>query len=240
MQYNSSFIVSGIIAFSIYFFMCFLVVLYIFSSNKSAINITPGSTTIELELIDNISNEKKVAKKVDRIIEEVEQAASALNKKTPDLKSLFANVKDTASIIVKEDVNNVKASIDPSRFKSNFEKEQKSSNIKIDKLLEDEETTSNTKYKSSSKGDANDDYANKLYEILQAGAPISQNVTIVVSVIVIVDKNGKFDYKFQKKSMDITYNEALEMYLDSQREIPYPIPPNGKTVRYSVDFKFEG
>jgi len=241
MQYNSSFIVSGIIAFFVYFFMCFLVIVYIFAPNKKAINITPGSTTIELELIDNLSDSKKIAKKVDKIIEEeIEQSASASNKKTPDLKSLFANVKDTALDIAKEDINNVQKSIDPSRFKSNFEKEQRSSNIKIDKLLEDDETTSNTKAKSSAKGDANDDYGSKLYEILQAGAPISQNITIVASVIVIVDKNGKFDYKFQKRSMNVAYNEALERYLNSQKEVQYPIPPNGKTVRYSVDFKFEG
>ena len=37
----------------------------------------------------------------------------------------------------KEEVNNVEKSIDPKRFKSKFEK-KKSSNIKIDKLLEDE------------------------------------------------------------------------------------------------------
>ena len=56
----------------------------------------------------------------------------------------------------------------------------------------------------------------------------------------MVDENGKFDYKIQKASSDEGYNEALKSYLDTQRGVPYPIPPNGEGVRYSVDFKFEG
>ena len=56
----------------------------------------------------------------------------------------------------------------------------------------------------------------------------------------MVDENGKFDYKIQKASSDEGYNEALKSYLDTQRGVPYPIPPNEKGVRYSVDFKFEG
>ena len=63
---------------------------------------------------------------------------------------------------------------------------------------------------------------------------------IIVKVIVMVDENGKFDYKIQKASSDEGYNEALKSYLDTQRGVPYPIPPNGEGVRYSVDFKFEG
>ncbi|MFV7790820.1 TonB C-terminal domain-containing protein [Aliarcobacter lanthieri] len=243
MQNNSSFIVSGIIAFSIYFFICFLVMFYIFTPNKDAINITPNSTTIELDMIEEVAEKKMVERKVEKIIKQeevVEKSTSASNEKKPDLKSLFANVKETAPKVVKEEVNNIEKSIDPKRFKSKFEKEKKSSNIKIDKLLEDEKTTTDSKVKSSAKGDANDDYGSKLYEILQAGAPISYDTTIVARVIVMVDANGRFDYKFQSKSKDEAYNEALRSYLDTQKGVSYPIPPNGKGVRYSVDFKFEG
>ena len=52
----------------------------------------------------------------------VEKATSASNEKRPDLKSLFANVKETAKTVAKEEVNNVEKSIDPKRFKSKFEK----------------------------------------------------------------------------------------------------------------------
>ena len=242
MQNNSSFIISGIIAFFIYFSICFLVMYYIFSPIKESINITPRSTTIELDMIEEIAEKKMVERKTEKIVKEevVEKSTSASNEKKPDLKSLFANVKETSNKVVKEEVNNVEKSIDPKRFKSKFEKEKKSSNIKIDKLLEDEKTATDSKLKSSAKGDKSDDYASKIYEILQAGAPISQDTKVLAKVIIMVDENGKFDYKIQKASSDEGYNEALKSYLDTQRGVPYPIPPNGKGVRYSVDFKFEG
>src|SRR5574344_1267432 len=213
MQNNSSFIISGIIAFFIYFSICFLVMYYIFSPIKESINITPSSTTIELDMIEEIAEKKMVERKTE-------------------LKSLFENVKETSNKVVKEEVNNVEKSIDPKRFKSKFEKEKKSSNIKIDKLLEDEKTATDSKLKSSAKGDKSDDYASKIYEILQAGAPISQDTKVLAKVIIMVDENGKFDYKIQKASSDEGYNEALKSYLDTQRGVPYPIPPNGKGVRY--------
>src|SRR5574344_857419 len=139
MQNNSSFIISGIIAFFIYFSICFLVMYYIFSPIKESINITPSSTTIELDMIEEIAEKKMVERKTEKIVKEevVEKSTSASNEKKPDLKSLFANVKETSNKVVKEEVNNVEKSIDPKRFKSKFEKEKKSSNIKIDKRSEE-------------------------------------------------------------------------------------------------------
>ena len=63
--------------------------------------------------------------------------------KKPDLKSLFANVKETSNKVVKKEVN-IEKSIDQ-KIKSKFEKREKSSNIKIDKLLEDEKTATDSK-----------------------------------------------------------------------------------------------
>lgn len=243
MQNKTSFIISGIIAITVYLSFCLLVMIYIFSPTKEQINITPSSTTIELEMIEEIAEKKMVQKKVEKIIEKeevVEKATSASNEKRPDLKSLFANVKETAQKVVKEEVNNVEKSIDPKRFKSKFEKEKKSTNIKIDRLLEDEKTATDSKVKSSSKGEKNDDYASKIYEILQSGAPISQDTNLVAKVVIMIDENGKFDYKFQKVSGDAAYDASLRAYLDGQRNVAYPVPPTGKVVKYSVDFKFEG
>src|SRR5574344_2934855 len=241
MQNNSSFIISGIIAFFIYFSICFLVMYYIFSPIKESINITPSSTTIELDMIEEIAEKKMVERKTEKIVKEevVEKSTSASNEKKPDLKSLFANVKETSNKVVKEEVNNVEKSIDPKRFKSKFEKEKKSTNIKIDRLLEDEKTATDSKVKSSSKGEKNDDYASKIYEILQSGAPISQDTNLVAKVVIMIDENGKFDYKFQKVSGDAAYDASLKAYLDGQRNVAYPVPPSGKVVKYSVDFKFE-
>src|SRR5574344_166790 len=242
MQNNSSFIISGIIAFFIYFSICFLVMYYIFSPIKESINITPSSTTIELDMIEEIAEKKMVERKTEKIVKEevVEKSTSASNEKKPDLKSLFANVKETSNKVVKEEVNNVEKSIDPKRFKSKFEKEKKSNNVKIDKLLEDEKTATNTKTKSSSKGDKNDDYGSKIYEMLYSRAPVSEDRSLVITVMVSISPDGAFDYKFVKRSSSEAYNTAIRLYLDEQKDIAYPPPPSGKVVKYTVDFKFEG
>ncbi|WP_198305379.1 TonB C-terminal domain-containing protein [Arcobacter vandammei] len=209
---------------------------------KDTINITPTSTAIELDMIEEIADKKMVEKKVEKIIEEKqpEKATSNSNEKRPDLKSLFANVKETSNKVVKEEVNNVEKSIDPKRFKSKFEKEKKSNNVKIDKLLEDEKTATNTKTKSSSKGDKNDDYGSKIYEMLYSRAPISEDKSLVITVLVTISANGNFDYKFVKRSSSEAYNTSIRLYLDDQKDIAYPKPPSGQAVKYTVDFKFEG
>ena len=243
MRNSTSFLISGIIAFSIYFSFCFFVLLYIYSPMKEAINITPTTTAIELDMIEEIAEKKMVEKKVEKIVEEkqpVEKATSNSNEKRPDLKSLFANVKETSNKVVKEEVNNIEKSIDPKRFKSKFEKEKKSNNVKIDKLLEDEKTATNTKTKSSSKGDKSDDYGSKIYEMLYSRAPISEDKSLVITVRVVISPSGNFDYKFVKRSSSEAYNTAIRLYLDEQKDIAYPVPPDGKEKTYDVNFKFEG
>ena len=239
MQNNSSFIISGIIAFFIYFSICFLVMYYIFSPLKESINITPSSTTIELDMIEEIAEKKMVERKTEKIVKEevVEKSTSASNEKKPDLKSLFANVKETAKAVVKEEVNNVEKSIDPKRFKSKFEKEKKSTNIKIDRLLEDEKTATTAKTTNAAKGQESDEYFSKISEMLSAWVPVGSGLKAVV--IVMVDLNGKFDYSFSKKSGDETFDTSLKAFLEEQKNIAYPVPTKGKAIRVQVDFKSE-
>lgn len=200
MQNNSSFIVSGIIAFSLYLCLCFSVLFYIMSPEQNMINITPTSTSIELDMIVEKAEKKMVERKVEKIIEEkevVEKQTSAQQEKKPDLKSLFANVKETAKTVTKEEVNNIQKSIDPKRFKSKFEKEKKSSNIKIDRLLEDEKTASNTKSTNAAKGVETDEYFSQISEMLSAWVPVGSGLKAVV--LIMIDLEGRFDYSFVKK-----------------------------------------
>ena len=84
--------------------------MYIYSPMNQTINITPTATAIELDMIEEIADKKMVEKKVEKIVEEkqpVEKATSNSNEKRPDLKSLFANVKETSNKVVKEEVNNI-------------------------------------------------------------------------------------------------------------------------------------
>ena len=241
MQNNSSFIVSGIIAFSLYLCLCFSVLFYIMSPEQNMINITPTSTSIELDMIVEKAEKKMVERKVEKIIEEkevVEKQTSAQQEKKPDLKSLFANVKETAKTVTKEEVNNIQKSIDPKRFKSKFEKEKKSSNIKIDRLLEDEKTASNTKSTNAAKGVETDEYFSQISEMLSAWVPVGSGLKAVV--LIMIDLDGKFDYSFVKKSGDETFDTSLEAFLNEQKNIAYPKPTKGKAVRINVDFKSEG
>ena len=133
MQNNFSFILSGIIAFSFYAFLCFLVFFYIASPTPKTYDLKSTSTTIELDMITEKAEKKMVEKKTEKIIEKEavkeEKVASASNEKRPDLKSLFANVKETAKTVAKEEVNNIEKSIDPKRFKAKLEKEKRSNKI---------------------------------------------------------------------------------------------------------------
>ena len=241
MQNNSSFIVSGIIAFSLYLCLCFSVLFYIMSPEQNMINITPTSTSIELDMIVEKAEKKMVERKVEKIIEEkevVEKQTSAQQEKKPDLKSLFANVKETAKTVTKEEVNNIQKSIDPKRFKSKFEKEKKSSNIKIDRLLEDEKTASNTKSTNAAKGVETDEYFSQISEMLSAWVPVGSGLKAVV--LIMIDLDGRFDYRIVTNSSDEGFNSSLKAFLEEQKNVAYPKPTKDKDIRINVDFKSEG
>ena len=241
MQNRSSFIISGIIAISFYVMLCLGILFYIMSPEPKMISIAPTSTTIELDMIVEKSDKKMIQKKAEKKIEKEEvqeKTASVSNEKRPDLKSLFANVKETSKEVAKEEVNNVEKSADPKRFKSKFEKEKKSSNIKIDKLLDDEKTTTNAKSTNANKGVENDEYFSKVSDLLSVWVPVGSGLKAVV--LIMIDLNGKFDYRFVNKSGDEAFDTSLQAFLDEQRNIPYPIPTKDKAIRINVDFKSEG
>lgn len=243
MQNNFSFILSGIIAFSFYIFLCLIVIFYIASPTPKTYTIKPTSTTIELDMIVEKAEKKMVEKKTEKIIEKEavkEKEASVSNEKRPDLKSLFANVKETAKTVAKEEVNNVEKSLDPKRFKSKFEKEKKTSNITIDKLLEDEKTATNAKSKNSAKGEESDDYYSQISDMLSAWMPTTREAGLKAVVLVMIDLNGRFDYRIVTNSGNETFDSSLRVFLDEQKNVVYPVPTKNKDVRINVDFKSEG
>ena len=244
MDKKSSFILSGVISFSFYIFICFLFIYYIAAPKAKTYNIKSTTTVMELDLIVEKSDEKKVEKKEDKKIEKeevvVEKAASVSSEKKPDLKSLFGNVKINETKIAKQEVNNVVKSIDPKRFKAKFEKEKKSSNVTIDKLLNDEKTTTNTKSTNASKGEETDEYFSQVSELLSVWTPTVREDGLKAVVLVIIDTSGKFDYRFVTYSLNQNFDLSLKAFLDEQKSIIYPIPKKNKTVKINVDFKSEG
>lgn len=242
MQNNFSFILSGIIAISFYAFMCFLLFFYIASPTPKTYDLKSTSMAIELDMITEKADKKMVEKKTEKKIEKEEvkeeKVASASNEKKPDLKSLFANVKETAKTVTKEEVNNIEKSIDPKRFKSKFEKEKKSNNIKIDKILEDEKTATNVKATNANKGQETDEYFSKVHELLSVWNPVGSGLKAVV--LIMIDLNGRFDYRIVTNSGDQTFDSSLKSFLDEQKNVAYPKPTKDKDIRINVDFKSEG
>ena len=241
MQNKFSFILSGIIAFSFYIFICVLIMYYLFSPIPKTLDLKSTSMTIELDMITEKAEKKMVEKKTEKIIEKEavkEKEASVSNEKKPDLKSLFANVKETAKTVTKEEVNNIEKSIDPKRFKAKLEKEKRTNNIKIDKLLEDEKTATNAKSTNANKGQETDEYFSKVQELLDVWNPVGTGLKAVV--LIMIDLDGRFDYRVVTNSGDEGFDSSLKAFLEEQKNLAYPKPTKDKDIRINVDFKSEG
>ena len=241
MENKFSFILSGIIAFSFYIFICVLIMYYLFSPIPKTLDLKSTSMTIELDMITEKAEKKMVEKKTEKIIEKEavkEKEASVSNEKKPDLKSLFANVKETAKTVTKEEVNNVEKSIDPKRFKAKLEKEKRSNNIKIDKLLEDEKTATNTKSTNANKGQETDEYFSKVQELLDVWNPVGTGLKAVV--LIMIDLDGRFDYRFVTGSGDEGFDSSLKAFLEEQKNLAYPKPTKEKDIKVNVNFRSEG
>ena len=241
MENKFSFILSGIIAFSFYVFICVLIMYYLFSPIPKTLDLKSTSMTIELDMITEKAEKKMVEKKTEKIIEKEavkEKEASFSNEKKPDLKSLFANVKETAKTVTKEEVNNIEKSIDPKRFKAKLEKEKRSNNIKIDKLLEDEKTATNTKSTNANKGQETDEYFSKVQELLDVWNPVGTGLKAVV--LIMIDLDGRFDYRFVTGSGDEGFDSSLKAFLEEQKNLAYPKPTKEKDIKVNVNFRSEG
>jgi len=237
MQKKSFLLISGIISFSFYILILFLVIYYI--TKPPVKNFTPKiqSTVLELDVIVEKSDKKRIEKKEEVV---VQKAASIAAEKKPDLKSLFANVKMNTKKVAKKEVNNVKKSIDPKRFKSRFEKEKKSSNIKLNSLKNDKKTTSNIKNSTRSDSKESDEYFTKVTSLLNAWVPSIRDDNVKAIVLISISSNGKFSYKFSKYSGNSDFDISLKAFLEEQKSIIYPKPKLGKSLTLEVDFKTEG
>ncbi|KAB7892639.1 TonB C-terminal domain-containing protein [Poseidonibacter ostreae] len=245
MQKKSSFLISGIVSFSFYILLCFLVIYYISSPPVKKYTTQTKVTVLELDVIVEKSDKKRIEKKEDKKIEKkeevvVEKAASVAAEKKPDLKSLFANVSTKSAKVAEKEVNKVVKSIDPKRFKSKFEKQKKSSNVKLDKLLNDKKTTTNVSSSSKSKSKESDEYFSQVSSLLDVWVPLIREDGLMATVLVIIDPNGRFDYRFTKYSGNNDFDISLKAFLEEQKSIIYPKPKKRKKVQINVDFKSKG
>lgn len=242
MQDKNYFYLSGVISISIYFIFTFLFLFYMNSPAPKKFDINTKTTVLELELISTKADEERVAKKSESKQEKiVKKSTSKSNKQQADFKSLFANVKTKAKTITQKEVSTQKASIDPSRFKSKFEKQKKSDNVNVSKLLSDVKTTTNRQVTNSSSKGEEHEYFSQIKQILwERWNPKLLEEGLVVKVLVMISSSGDFDYSILKYSKDIRFDESLKEFLEAQTMQSFPTHNINKKVDIIVNFKSEG
>jgi len=241
MEEKGYFYLGGFLSIGLYLIICVSFLFYV-SAPKAKKYDSNKTTVLELDLISTKADEKKVAEKSVKKIENiVKKSTSASIKKTADFKSLFANVKTSAKKIAQKDLNAEKESIDPSRFKSKFQKQKKTDNKSISKLLNDVKTSTNMATTSSTSNGEHDEYFSQIKEILwKRWNPILLEEGLVVKVLVKISSTGKFDYRIMKYSNNVRFDQSLKEFLDSQLQELFPRPKINSNVDIIVNFKSEG
>ena len=245
MKSNKTFLLSGVISISFYLLICIFFIYLINSNSVKTFTSKNKQTVIQLSMITTKSDKKRVEKKTDikekpKTKEVVKKETSISKKKSPDLKSLFGNVKTNVTKKAQKEVNNVSKSSDPKRYKSKFEKQNKSSNVKVDSLLEDKITTTNITSKTFSKNNESDEYFSLVNDKLASWNPYIAFNYLEATVLVTIENNGKFDYEFINYSQNLKFDESLKAFLEEQKSIMYPKPKNANTVKIRVKFKSKG
>lgn len=242
MNRTSHFYLSGFISLCIYVLICILFLFYINTPKIKKYDSLSKTIVVDLEIITSKSNEKKVASKLENKTQKIiKKSASKSNKKVADIKSLFGNVKIVSKKVVEKVVNNIKASSNPSRYKSKFEKQKKSDNIRVSKLLNDVKTINNVPLSNSSTKGETHPYFSKVKEILwQRWNPQFLESGLIVSAIVTITNSGAFDYRIIKYSKNQRFDDALKEFLQSQKSEQFPKHNINKEVDIIINFKSEG
>ena len=236
------FYISALSAIFSYLLLLFIVVFYTNSQRTKLFDLASKVTVLELDLVTlpekakskSISKtkvEKKSTKKAKKV---VKKSTSKTSKRTANVKSLFGKVKIKAAKVKKRDVLNIKSSMTASRFKSKFEKEKKTKNINISQSLS--KITNKKKAISSVKTNKNTDpYYSKIKTILDSRWQILQSDEEFIAIVkIVISNNGKFSYNFIQYSGNVNFDNHLEMFLDSQSEVKFPISPSGsKEIRFT-------
>jgi len=194
-----------------------------------------------------INNNKTVNRKIAKkskpkeVQKVVKKSTSKSHKQAADFKSLFAKVKTKAKKVVEKETNTVKESIDPSRFKSKFQKQKKTDNVSVSKLLNDNKTTTNMPKQSSSGKGEKHEYFSKIKELLwQRWNPRLLESGLIVKVLVMITKDGVFDYRVMKYSRDERFDQSLKEFLESQKNESFPTHKINNKVDIIINFKSEG
>lgn len=240
---KNNFYIAGFIAIIFYLLVLFLFVLYTSKEEVKKFDSYKKNTVLELEVILSDSLSKKIVKdknKNSKLSKEiVKKTYSTKVTNTGNIKSLFSSVKTKSKNIKKEKVLNVRKSLVASKFKSKFEKQRKSSNLKVSNILNSVNVKKATVISSDSKYQ-NDPYYSKIYELLaQKWKPMLVIDELFATVLVQITSDGSFDYRFVNKSGNSVFDDSLNDFLQEQRTFLFPKHNKGSKVQIEVIFKSE-
>mgnify|MGYP000332427796 CR=1 FL=1 len=244
---KSNFYLSGVLAFGLYLLFLLLVVLYLKSQDIKKFDAISKITILELDIVIEPKKQedvKPVKNRTDQIDTKksnkiVKKSTSTSAKKRSDLKSLFSKVKTQAPKVSKQKILNVKKSTVASRFKSKFEKQQKSKNITVSKLLDSVKSKSSVQIPTDTKN-KNDEYYSKIYELLASRwNPMLIIDGLSAKVLVVISSDGEFDYRFLRNSGDTSFDDSLRAFLEEQKAVAYPSHSRGSTQEIAVTFTAE-
>ena len=245
MDNKKLYIVSISIALILYIAIILFILYYISSQNVKSYDAATKETTIELDLVslpvkkdikDTVQPtiKKTSTKKAKKI---VKKSTSRSSKRTANMKSLFGKVKIKSAKVVKQNVLNIKSSMTNSRYKSKFEKEKKTENVKVSNSLNKIKDISNKKISLKSIKE-NDQYYSKIYQILSSRfIPRQIEEDLSAKVLITITNDGIFSYTFVQYSNSETYNQQLMVFLDSQINETFPSPSNRSSVDIEIIFK---
>lgn len=245
---KSNFILSGVLAVGLYILFLLLCALYLKSQDIKKFDAISKVTVLELDIVIEPAKDKEKKqtrsktdqKDTKKSQEIVKKSASTSAKKRSDLKSLFANVKTKAPKVSKEKVLNIRKSTVTSRYKSKFEKQRKSQNVTVSKLLDSVKAKSsaviptNTTHKS-------DKYYSKINELMHSRwKPILIIDGLSAKVLVTIFSDGRFAYKFLSYSGNVQYDDSLKTFLESETYRLYPPYEKGDKTDIEITFGVEG
>jgi len=242
-KYN--YIVSGVIAISLYILIILVFILYLINPAVKTYQAISNETIIQLDIISEKTKDDKETKKpkeqIKKVIKDVkvEEASSASANKKTNLKSLFANVSTKASKIQEKKVLNLKKNETSSRFKSKFEKNKSRSEIKISKLDNSKSVKTNKKLTiTNNKGNFNEYYSKVNTIILNRWYlyPLLATQSYLVQVEVEITTKGVFSYTILKYSGNLNIDNSVKDFLNTQINEVYPLPIDGKNKNILINF----
>lgn len=246
MDSSNNFYFSAAIAFASYLFFVFLFFMYLSSNDVKKFDSFSKNTVLKLDIVlqeiktDDVKYVKKIKTNVkDNKISKkiVKKSASVSAKKKSDLKSLFAKVKTKSSVIKKKEVNNVEKSSTATRYKAKFEKQSKTDNKSLSKLLDSKKSTL-AHVKVGNAKNEKDLYWSKIHAILES----RYNQLLLIDglfakVRITIYLGGRFTYRVLQYSGDNSFDNQLDLFLEQQKNELFPSPKESKKT---IELSFVG